>query len=111
MAVIYGERTASSGKAVAVAFRARPLTRSFGVPTAGLSTANAGFTLSDGGTIYLTVAVDGDRSGTLYGESLQPDERVVWSVIDPTSTGDGAAQAATAWLRAQQACSAGPIST
>ena len=105
VAVIYSGQTASSGEAVAVAFRARPLTRSFGIPTWGLSTANAGFPLSDGGTIYLTVAVDGDRSGTLYGDSLQPDEPVTWSVVDPTSTGDRAAQAAAIWLRAQQACS------
>ena len=103
-AVIYSGQTASSGEAVAVAFRARPLTRSFGIPTWGLSTANAGFPLSDGGTIYLTVAVDGDRSGTLYGDSLQPDESATWSVIDPTSTGDRAAQAAATWLRAQQTC-------
>jgi carboxyl-terminal processing protease len=104
VAVIYGSRTASSGEAVAVAFRARPLTRSFGTPTAGLSTANAGYQLSDGGTIFLTVAVDGDRSGKLYGDVLSPDQPATWNVIDPTSASDGAAQAASAWLLTQQAC-------
>jgi C-terminal processing protease CtpA/Prc len=63
VAVITGPRTFSSGEAVTVAFRERPRTRSFGLPTGGLSTTNAGFPLPDGSAIYLTVAVDADRTG------------------------------------------------
>jgi len=39
IAVLTGPRTASSGEAVTIAFRGRPRTRSFGLPTAGLSTS------------------------------------------------------------------------
>ena len=40
VAVLTSPRTASSGEAVTISFRGRPNTRSFGQPTAGLSTAN-----------------------------------------------------------------------
>ena len=102
--MLHGPRTASSGEAVAIAFRGRPLTRSFGLPTAGLSTANAGFGMSDGGVIVLTVATDVDRNGTIYGAAVEPDERASWTVANPTDASDGAAQAAIAWLREQPAC-------
>ena len=71
VAVITGPRTASSGEAVAIAFRGRPRTRSFGLPTAGcLSTANQTFRLPDGAMILLTTAVDADRTGKRYGDKV-----------------------------------------
>lgn len=45
VAVLLGPHTASSGEVVAVAFRGRANTRSFGQPTAGGSTGNTGFAL------------------------------------------------------------------
>lgn len=45
VAVLTGSRTASSGEVVAIAFRGRPRTRSFGEPTVELSTANRTFLL------------------------------------------------------------------
>lgn len=42
VAVLFDGMTASSGEAVVVAFKQRPDTRSFGMPTCGLSTANVG---------------------------------------------------------------------
>jgi C-terminal processing protease CtpA/Prc len=63
VAVITGPRTASSGEAVTIAFKGRPHTRSFGLPTAGLSTANGTFPLSDGAMILLTMAIEVDRTG------------------------------------------------
>ena len=51
VAVLTGPRTASSGEAVTIAFRGRPRTRSFGQPTAGLSTSNETFPLPDGAMI------------------------------------------------------------
>lgn len=74
VAVLTDAAVASSGEAVVVAFRARPNTRSFGSPTCGLSTANQRYHLSDGGMLFLTVAVMADRAFTPYGESLIPDE-------------------------------------
>jgi hypothetical protein len=76
VALLIGERTASAGESIAVAFRGRAHTRIFGQPTAGLSTVNQGFALSDGSMAMLTVAVLADRNGNVYGSRIEPDERV-----------------------------------
>lgn len=74
VAVMTSGRTASSGEAVAVAFRGRPLTRSFGAPTSGYSTSNTTYKLADGSRLYLTTAVFEDRNGNRYGGKLVPDQ-------------------------------------
>lgn len=76
VAVLTGPHTASSGEAIVVAFRGRERTRSFGAPTAGLSTANRSFDLPDGSSLLLTTAVDMDRTGRTYGGSVEPDQTV-----------------------------------
>ncbi len=76
VAVLVGPRTASSGEAVAVAFRARPGTRFFGQPTAGLATANSTFPLPDGGALLLTTAAMADREGTEYPKGIVPESIV-----------------------------------
>lgn len=95
VAVITGPRTASSGEIVAIAFRGRSHTRSFGQPTAGLTTGNAIFKLSDGSSIALTVSVDADRTGRVYGGKLDPDE-----VLDDAAV----MEAAGKWLRDSSGC-------
>lgn len=92
VAVLLGPSTISSGELIAVAFRGQTLTRSFGQPTAGCSTCNQGYTLSDGAEIFLTVGVYVDRTGQHYGGAIPPDVVV---------TGDQAAlyTAARAWLQ------------
>lgn len=99
VAVLTDENTASAGEAIAVAFRGRADTRSFGSSTFGVSTANAGFGLADGAVIFLTIAWTADRSGRVYGEALDPD-----SVVAGTKTGDRATDsvldAALTWLEA-----------
>ena len=94
VAVLTGPRTGSSGEAVVLSFRGRPQTRSFGEPTAGVPTANAGRQLSDGAVLNLTVSRMADRTGRAYETKLEPDERVP----------SGALEAAHAWLRAQPGC-------
>ena len=74
VAVLSDNGIASSGEATLIAFRRRPNTRSFGVASCGLSTANRTFALSDGATLILTVAVMADRTGTRYGDQVVPDE-------------------------------------
>lgn len=74
VAVLTDGRTGSSGEAVTIAFRGRPGARSFGTATYGLSTANAGYPLSDGAMLWLTVAVMADRTGAPYGGPVVPDE-------------------------------------
>jgi C-terminal processing protease CtpA/Prc len=98
VAVITGFYTMSSGEAVAIAFRGRPNTRSFGEPTAGKSTANQGERLSDGSMLLVTAALMADRNGMLYGIPIQPDERVD-ARAGTAAEEDHALAAAVNWLR------------
>src|SRR5438094_6222254 len=105
VAVMLGPNTASSGEAIAIAFHGRPLTRSFGLPTAGVPTANQQYPLSDGAAINLTVAVDEDRNGNIFWPNpVPPDEFHSFTAIDPTNAADLAAAAAIKWLEQQDAC-------
>jgi carboxyl-terminal processing protease len=91
VAVLFDGATASSGEAVVVAFQRRADTRSFGAVTCGLSTANEAYTMSDGASLLLTVAVMADRTKFQYGNSIEPDE----DLTDPRAT----EQRAVEWLR------------
>ena len=91
VAVLTDNAVASSGEAVAIAFRARADTRTFGLATCGQSTANASFVLSDGSLLNLTVATMADRTRRAYGDQLPPDE----PVADP----DEMVRRAVAWLQ------------
>jgi len=103
VAVLTSKSTASSGEAMAVAFHGRPNTRSFGEGTAGLSTANEGYDLSDGAMIILTVATFADRTDQMYGGVIEPDE-----FVDQRSSGsDPVQQAAINWLIRQPSCTNG----
>ncbi len=88
VAVLTSRSTASAGEAVTVTFRGRSNTRTFGTPTAGVSTANTPFRLRDGATIILTTAIYLDRTGKRYGDAIEPDEPA-----------EDALAAAVAWLR------------
>lgn len=73
VAVLTDGATASSGEAIAVAFRGRANTRSFGRPTCGVSTANEGFPFLDGSSLILTVSTMADRNKKMYGKAIEPD--------------------------------------
>jgi carboxyl-terminal processing protease len=73
VAILTDNITASSGEAVAIAFKGRDKTKSFGTQTFGVSTGNRVHTLSDGSRINLTVSVFADRNKTKYGHSVYPD--------------------------------------
>jgi Peptidase family S41 len=100
VAVVTGPRTTSSGEAVTIAFKGRPRTRSFGLPTNGLSTANGNFPLPDGAMIFLTTAIEVDRTGKRYGGKVDPDEQ--HPAAGPN--GDPAMSAASAWLKNVSEC-------
>ncbi len=100
VAVLTGHDTASSGEAVVVAFRGRPRTRSFGEETAGRSTSNQGFELSDGAILVLTVATFADRAGQTYGSKIVPDQIVERGI----QSDDYVIKAAIEWLLKQPAC-------
>lgn len=80
VAVLTDNATASSGEAIAIAFRNASNTKSFGLRTCGVSTANATYSLSDGATLNLTVSVMADRTLKKYGSNVLPD------VEEPSNT-------------------------
>jgi carboxyl-terminal processing protease len=85
---------ASSGEAIVIAFRGRPNTRSFGMPTCGLSTAVAQFPLKQGGRIAVVTSIMADRTKKSYGKAVDPDE----VVKDPAEV----LPRALSWLRTAQ---------
>lgn len=104
VAVLTNSNTKSSGEAIVVAFRGRPSTRSFGQPTAGIPTDNNGYTLSDGAILWITVAVDADRTGQTYDSSISPDQEVSSLPRLQPRADDNVAQAVLNWLYVQANC-------
>ena len=104
VAVLTGPRTASSGESVALALHERAQTRSFGQPTAGLSSANSALPLSDGAMILLTTAPAADRTGRPHHGRVEPDEHVAESAGAKDGKGP-ALSAAVRWLKQSPSCS------
>jgi C-terminal processing protease CtpA/Prc len=102
VAVLIDGGTASSGEAIALAFRGRPDTRSFGAPTAGFATANRGAALADGANMVVTTGFMVDRRGVEAGERLHPDEPVPGPPSGWPFATDAVAAAATRWLAERQ---------
>jgi carboxyl-terminal processing protease len=88
VAILTDASTASAAEGVLVAFRGRARTRSFGQPTAGMSTGNAGYPLGDGSLLLIARSVAVDRCGRSYATALVPDA-------------DAGPAAAHAWLSAE----------
>ena len=74
VAVLTDVSVASSGEALAIAFRGRPDTRSFGSATCGLSTAVDEIPLRTGGRLGIVTSVMADRTKQEYGGPIVPDE-------------------------------------
>lgn len=106
VAVLQGPATASSAEVLAVAFRGRAETRSFGGPTRGLSAGNRTFALPDGASLVLTVAATSDLAGRVYAGPIAPDEVVAGTGERRAAEAraDAALDAAAAWLRAGDSC-------
>ncbi|MEM8527474.1 MAG: S41 family peptidase [Bacteroidota bacterium] len=73
IAVLYGSGTGSSGEIVALSFKNHPKAKTFGQHTAGYSTGNVNFTLSDGSMLFLATSVYADRLKNLYPHGVEPD--------------------------------------
>jgi len=99
VAVLTGPLTLSSGEAVAIAFRGRPLTRSFGSRTGGATNSPHAYHLADGAIIGFSTQWDKDRRDRVYRHALTPDTLV------PTRAGqDDTLRAATEWLASTATC-------
>ncbi|MER5530639.1 S41 family peptidase [Streptomyces sp. NPDC002677] len=104
IAVLTDRTTASSGEAVAVAFRGGLRTRSFGQATYGVPTGKNDHRLSDGAVLGLAEVKDADRTGRSYHGRIPPDEQIATTGIKDGSTMDQVLQAARNWLLKQAAC-------
>jgi carboxyl-terminal processing protease len=109
VAVLVDSSTASSAEAITIAFHGRPASRSFGSRTAGKSTAVQPFKLDDGAELYVTTAIDADRSGKAYPDGFTPDQVVSFNGGSmPQESNDQALLAAQTWLLASTTTAAPP---
>jgi C-terminal processing protease CtpA/Prc len=96
--VLTGRRTVSAGEIVALAFKGREEAYLLGEPTAGLTTANATYSLSDHSMLVLTVCREADATGKICEGSILPDK-----IISPVAMGpaedDPVKNAAIDWLQ------------
>jgi len=102
IAILTDDFTASSAEAVVIAFKGRPKTHFFGMPTRGIPTANSPFKLSDGAIINLTVAVDADRTGKSYDSKIPPDTEIktIWAQYGTDD--DPVLKVAASWIKNQK---------
>jgi carboxyl-terminal processing protease len=104
VAVLTNSNTVSAGEAVVVAFRGRPNTRSFGAPTGNKSTANEGFEMPDGASLFIATSVYADRNGQKYGVAIPPDEVISGASTEAASPNDSVALAARGWIESRREC-------
>ena len=74
--VLTGNNTSSAGEIVALAFKGMQNVYLYGEPTAGLTTANASYPLSDGSLLVLTVCQEADRTGKICEGKIIPDQMI-----------------------------------
>lgn len=98
VAVLTGPRTASSGEVMVTSFKGRPNAKSFGEATAGLSTGNDQFKLSDGSMILLTTSVYADRTGRKYGGKIKPDVYEPFDKVETQPENDRVVKRAFDWI-------------
>ena len=73
IAVLIDSLTASSGEMTAISLFGMEHSKSFGNESAGYTTANAGYTLSNGDNFYLASSFCMDRNKKMYKGKIQPD--------------------------------------
>jgi len=101
VAVLLDRGTGSSGEAVAISLAGRPREHSFGEHTAGFSTSNQMYPLPDGGSLFLAVGIEADRTGKVYLDGLDPDTKIASPDARPAEDRDDALLAAEQWLAEQ----------
>ena len=84
---------------MALAFKGKEQTYLYGQPTAGLTTANTTYNLSDRSMLVLTVCREADRNGNLVEGKIVPDQ--VFPLSEEEKAEDLALNAAVMWLHIQ----------
>jgi carboxyl-terminal processing protease len=74
--ILTGKNTSSAGEIVALSFKGLDGVYLYGQPTAGLTTANATYSLSNGSMLVLTACKEADRNGKIIEGRIQPDELI-----------------------------------
>jgi hypothetical protein len=74
--VLTGPKTSSSGEIIALAFKGKEQAYLYGEPTAGFTTANTTYKLSDHSMLVLTICQEADRNGKIYEGKIVPDEMI-----------------------------------
>jgi len=74
IAVLINSKTSSSGEMAAITFIGLPNVKLFGQPSAGFTTANSTFYLSDGTLLFLSTNFVADRTFKKYPDRIIPDE-------------------------------------
>ncbi|MGZ4012264.1 MAG: S41 family peptidase, partial [Flavisolibacter sp.] len=95
IAVLIDSLTASSGEMTAISFIGLSNVRVFGVPSAGYTTANKTYELSDGTLLLLAASYAADRTKKLYLGKILPDVTIE---DNPNTTADETVEAAKKWL-------------
>ena len=95
VAVLIDSRTASSGEMVAISFKGRSNAKLFGQPSAGYTTGNGTYKLSDGSLLLLATGYMADKNQNKYLPNVTPDVVVEYS---PTDAQDKTIEAARKWL-------------
>jgi len=95
IAVLIDSLTGSSGEMTAISFIGLPNVKVFGQPSAGYTTANNKYFLSDGSQLLLAERFASDRTGKMYKDKVIPNV----NVNDLSNTkSDGVVLAAKKWL-------------
>lgn len=95
IAVLIDSMTGSSGEMTAISFLGLPNVKTFGQPSAGYTTANQTYFLSNGSQLLLAVQFVADRTGKPYKDMIIPDV----AVNDLNNTkNDGVILTAKKWL-------------
>ncbi|WP_022826173.1 S41 family peptidase [Hymenobacter norwichensis] len=95
VAVLIDSLTGSSGEMVAIAFKGRDNTRFFGQPSAGYTTTNGTYKLSDGAYLFLATGYMADKNRHTYLPTIVPDVVVEYA---PQGAQDMTIEAASKWL-------------
>lgn len=104
LAILTSSLTASAGERVTIAAIGRGSNRSFGAPTAGLTSSTLLQSFVDGSAVAVTTSFDVDRFGVPYPKPIAPDEPIALDWFRFGRLDDPVIVAATSWLRSQTAC-------
>jgi C-terminal processing protease CtpA/Prc len=97
VAVLTSSSTVYGGEALAISFKNRPDTSSFGDRTGGYGAFRTCLPLDDGAVVCVTSHLFVDRTGLVYGMALDSDVSIEMTGEIP--------QEAIDWLLSQPACS------